>query len=200
MFPKTKVVRSACRGCHGVCQLLVHVEGDRVVKVTGDPDSPTSRGYICPKGKASPKFLYHPGRLKYPLRRLGERAENRWERITWEEALSQIAERFSTIKEESGAEFAALGQGTGRPHTEWTGRFANAFGTPNFIGPAHLCYVPKLISSGITMGRLPVSDIYGLGGEMPACILVRGCNITETGSATLIKEEKGFCLLDRLTG
>jgi len=46
---------------------------------------------------------------------LGERAENRWERITWEEALSQIAERFSTIKEESGAEFAALGQGTGRP-------------------------------------------------------------------------------------
>ena len=73
MSPKTRVVRSACRGCHGVCQVLVHLDGDRVVKVTGDPDSPTSRGYTCPKGKASPLFLYHHDRLKYPLRRGGER-------------------------------------------------------------------------------------------------------------------------------
>jgi len=50
-------VRSACRGCHGVCQVLVHLEGDRVVKVTGDPDSPTSRGYLCPKGAAAPELL-----------------------------------------------------------------------------------------------------------------------------------------------
>jgi len=176
-------VRTACRGCHGVCQVLVHLEGGSVVKVTGDPNSPTSRGYICPKGKASPKFLYHPDRLKYPLRRAGERGENQWERITWEEALNRIADRFTTIKEESGAEFVAIGQGTGRPHTEWTGRFANAFGTPNYIGPAHVCFVPRVISSGMTMGRVPVSDIYGFGGEMPACIMNWGCNITETGAA-----------------
>ena len=50
----TRVVRSACRMCHGVCQVLVHLRGGRVLKVTGDPDSPTSRGYICPKGAASP--------------------------------------------------------------------------------------------------------------------------------------------------
>jgi anaerobic selenocysteine-containing dehydrogenase len=193
MSSKTQVVRTACRGCHGVCQVLVHLEGGRVVKVTGDPSSPTSRGYLCPKGKAAPKFLYHPDRLKYPLRRLGERGENRWERISWDEALSEIADRFTKIKKENGAEFLALGQGTGRPHTEWTGRFANALGTPNFIGPAHICYVPRIISSGITMGRLPVSDIYGFGGEMPACILIWGCNITESGAAD------GMCggMLDR---
>ena len=45
-----RIVRSSCRMCHGVCQVLVHMEGDRVVKVTGDPESPISRGYICPKG------------------------------------------------------------------------------------------------------------------------------------------------------
>jgi anaerobic selenocysteine-containing dehydrogenase len=183
MASKTRVVRSACRGCHGVCQVLVHLEGDRVVKVTGDPDSPTSRGYICPKGKAAPQFLYHHDRLRYPLRREGERGENRWVRVSWEEALSEMAERFTKIKEQSGAEFLAMGQGTGRPHTEWTGRFANAFGTPNFIGPAHICYIPRLIASGLTMGRLPVCDIYGFGGEMPACIMIWGANTTEIGAA-----------------
>jgi anaerobic selenocysteine-containing dehydrogenase len=94
-----------------------------------------------------------------------------------------MATHFARIKKESGAEFLALGQGTGRPHTEWTGRFANAFGTPNFIGPGHICYIPRVIASGITMGRLPVSDIYGFGGTMPGCILIWGCNITESGAS-----------------
>ena len=174
-------------------RFLFTCDGDRVVKVTGDPDSPTSRGYICPKGKASPLFLYHHDRLKYPLRREGERGENRWVRVSWEEALSEMAEKFTNIKEQSGAEFVAMGQGTGRPHTEWTGRFANAFGTPNFIGPAHLCYVSRLMASGLTMGRLPVCDIYGFGGEMPACIMMWGANTTQIGAAD------GMCgaMLDR---
>jgi len=48
-----RVVKSACRMCHGVCGVLVHMRNGRVVKVTGDPDCPTSNGYICAKGKAS---------------------------------------------------------------------------------------------------------------------------------------------------
>ena len=166
-----------------VCQVLVHLEGDRVVKVTGDPDSPTSRGYLCPKGSAAPELLYHPDRLLHPLRRVGERGENRWKKVSWEEALSEMADKLTQIKRESGAEFVALGQGTGRPHTEWTARFAHAYGTPNFIGPAHICYLPRVIASGLTLGRLPVCDIYGFGGEKPACILIWGCNITYSGAA-----------------
>ncbi|MCJ7652993.1 MAG: molybdopterin-dependent oxidoreductase, partial [Actinobacteria bacterium] len=86
-----RVVRSSCRMCHGVCQVLVHLDGDRVVKVTGDPDSPTSRGYLCPKGAASPELLYHPDRVTHPLRRRGKRGENRWERVSWDEALDEMA-------------------------------------------------------------------------------------------------------------
>ena len=183
MPQKTRIVRSACRGCHGVCQVLVYLEGNRVVKVTGDPDSPTSRGYLCPKGKAAPELLYHPDRLTYPLRRAGGRGENKWKRVSWDEALSEMVDKFTQIKRESGAEFVAIGQGTGRPHTEWTTRFANAFGTPNFIGPAHICYIPRVISSTLTVGRLPVCDIYGFGGQKPACILIWGCNITYSGAA-----------------
>jgi anaerobic selenocysteine-containing dehydrogenase len=162
---------------------MVHLKGDRVVKITGDPDSPTSRGYLCPKGSAAPDLLYHPDRLMYPLRRVGSRGENRWKRISWEEALDEVADRFTQIKEQSGAEFLALGQGTGRPYTDWTARFGNAFGTPNFIGPGHICFLPRIIASTLTMGRLPVCDIYGRGGEKPACILIWGCNITHSGAA-----------------
>ncbi len=183
MSDRMRIVRSACRGCHGVCQVLVHLKGDRVVKVTGDPDSPTSRGYLCPKGKAAPELLYHPDRLTHPLRRAGKRGENRWKKVSWEEALSEMADKFTQIKRESGAEFVAIGQGTGRPHTEWTARFAHAYGTPNFIGPAHICYLPRVIASGLTLGRLPVCDIYGFGGKKPACILIWGCNITHSGAA-----------------
>jgi len=177
------VVRSACRMCHGVCQVLVHLEGDRVVKVTGDPDSPTSRGYICPKGKASPELLYHPDRLLYPLKRAGERGENKWERITWDEALGEMAERLKAIKEESGPEYFAMQQGTGRPYTGFTTRFANAFGTPNFTGVAHLCYLPRWLVSLYTLGQLPICDIYGFGGECPACIVLWGCDLSNSGAS-----------------
>jgi anaerobic selenocysteine-containing dehydrogenase len=183
MNSNIRIVRSSCRGCHGVCQVLVHLEGSRIVRITGDPDSPTSRGFICPKGKAAAEMLYHPDRLKYPLRRSGARGENRWKRISWDGALAELTERFDRIRRESGSEFLAVAQGTGRPYTEFTIRFANAFGTPNFVNPGHLCYLPRVIGSAITLGGLPVADIYGFGGRTPACILNWGCNIGETGAA-----------------
>jgi anaerobic selenocysteine-containing dehydrogenase len=179
----TDVVRTSCRGCHGVCQVLVHMEGEKVVKVSGDPESLTSRGFLCPKGAAAPEMLYHPDRLKYPLRRAGARGENKWERVSWDEAIAEVVERFDLIRRESGSEYLAVAQGTGRPYTEFTLRFANAFGTPNFVNPGHLCYLPRVIGSAITLGGLPVSDIYGFGGKTPACILNWGCNHVETGAS-----------------
>ncbi|OGP59540.1 MAG: dehydrogenase [Deltaproteobacteria bacterium RBG_13_61_14] len=178
-----RVVKSACRMCHGVCQVLVHLDGDRVIKVTGDPDSLTSKGYLCPKGAASPELLYHPDRLKYPLRRAGQRGENKWQRISWDEALDEMAARLTMIKKDSGSEYFGMMQGTGRPYTGFTTRFANAFGTPNFTGVAHLCYFPRWIASLGTLGQLPVADVYGFGNRGPECIVIWGCNITHTGAS-----------------
>ena len=178
-----RVVRSSCRMCHGVCQVLVHMEGERVVKVAGDPESPISRGYICPKGAASPELLYHPDRLTHPLRRTGNRGEDKWERVSWAEAMDEMVERFSSIRQEHGPEYLAVATGTGRPYMQFTVRLANALGTPNFVAPGHICYFPRQVASQITMGQLPVCDIYGLGGVKPACILVWGCDIVENASA-----------------
>ena len=183
MVPENGVIRSSCRGCHGVCQVLVHMENGKVSKVTGDPNGLTSKGFICPKGIASPEVLYHPDRLATPLRRAGKRGENKWDAISWDEAIDEMVDRFDAIRKESGSEYLAVAQGTGRPYTEFTMRFANAFGTPNFVGPGHLCYLPRIIAAQITLGGLPVSDIYGYGGKTPACILIWGCNLTETGAA-----------------
>jgi anaerobic selenocysteine-containing dehydrogenase len=183
MSQPARIIRTSCGGCHGVCQVLVHMEGQRVVKVSGDPESPTSRGYLCPKGAAAPEILYHKDRLTHPLRRAGGRGENKWMRVSWDEAITEMADRFDRVRRESGSEYLAVAQGTGRPYTEFTNRFASAFGTPNFLSPGHNCFLPRVIASRITAGGLPIADIYGFGGEMPACVMNWGCNHTETGAS-----------------
>jgi anaerobic selenocysteine-containing dehydrogenase len=183
MSQPDRIIRTTCRGCHGVCQVLVHMEGQRIVKVAGDPESPTSRGYLCPKGAAAPEILYHKDRLIHPLRRAGGRGENKWERVSWDEAITEMADRFDRVRRESGTEYLAVAQGTGRPYTEFTNRFAAAFGTPNFLSPGHNCFLPRVIASTITAGVLPIADIYGFGGKMPACVMNWGCNHTETGAS-----------------
>ena len=184
MSDPARAIRTACRGCHGVCQVLVHLdETGRVVRVAGDPDSPTSRGYLCPKGAAGPEVLYHPDRITHPLRRKGPRGSGHWRQVSWEEALSEMAQVFNAVRTESGPEYVALCQGTGRPYTEFTSRFLNAFGSPNFSGPGHNCFLPRNISSGLTVGWLPIADIYGHGGVMPACIMVFGNNAVSFGAA-----------------
>lgn len=180
----TNIVKSICRMCHGVCGVHVHVEDGRVVKVTGDPEHPMSRGYICSKGRASPDLLYHPDRLRHPLRRVGKRGGNRWERISWDEALEQTAERLVEYRHEHGPESVAFALGTGRPYMFFALRFANAFGTPNVVSYSHACYLPRIVASAVTCRLpLPICDFYGFGGRDPACVLVWGCNISETGSA-----------------
>jgi len=179
-----RVVRTSCRGCHGICQVLVHLDAQgRVTEIKGDPESPTSRGYICCKGRYAPELLYHPDRLLRPLRRKGPRGSGRWEAIGWEEALSQMAGVLDRIRRESGPEYIALCQGTGRPYTEFTSRFIHALGSPNFVSPGHNCFLPRTIASDITVGWLPQPDIYGSGGQMPDCILQIGQNSPAFGSA-----------------
>jgi anaerobic selenocysteine-containing dehydrogenase len=175
-----KIYKSACRMCHGGCGVLVHSEGDRVVKINGDPDSPLNRGKICPKGQASIEHLYHPDRLKYPLKRMGKRGEGTWKRISWDEALDTIVEKIHEIRERSGVESIAIGTGTGRHHFRHVLRFANALGTPNWCEPGTAqCFIPRILTGIMTYGDMPVCDYYG--DVNPACMLVWGHNPVISG-------------------
>lgn len=175
-----RIYKSACRMCHGGCGVLVHVEDGKVVKVKGDPESPLNRGKLCPKGAAAIENLYHPDRLKYPLKRVGRRGEGKWDRISWEEALDTIVGKIKEIRQSHGIESVAIGMGTGRHHFMHVLRFANALGSPNWCEPGTAqCFVPRVLTGAMTYGDLPVCDYYG--DVNPACVLVWGHNPTESG-------------------
>ena len=88
-----KIIKTSCRACIANCAVLAHVRDGRVVKIEGNPESPMSQGGVCAKGLAGIQALYHPNRNKYPMRRVGERGTNQWERISWEEALTESRPR-----------------------------------------------------------------------------------------------------------
>lgn len=111
-----KVLKSACRMCHGGCGCLVYVENGKITRIKGDPASPLNRGKMCVKGQASIEHLYNPARLKYPLKRVGKRGEGKWERISWDDALGEIVKNINEVKEKYGIESLVIGQGTGRHH------------------------------------------------------------------------------------
>ncbi len=90
--------------CPDTCCMSVTVEDGRVTKVTGDADHPFTQGFLCIKTNYYLERLYSPLRVKYPMRRVGPKGTGEFERISWDEALETIAERFKTISTEYGAE------------------------------------------------------------------------------------------------
>jgi anaerobic selenocysteine-containing dehydrogenase len=97
-----QIVRAACpHDCPDTCAMLVTVEergGRRVaVKIAGDPEHPTTRGTLCTKVSRYLERTYHPERLLHPLKRVGRKGEGRFVRVSWDEALDDIAGRLQRI-------------------------------------------------------------------------------------------------------
>ncbi len=186
-------VKTHCaRMDHGGCALLVGVKDNRIVKVKGDPDGFLNKGYICPKGLASPDRLTHPDRLKHPLKRAGKRGEGKWERISWQEALKEIAQNLGKIKEKYGARAVAFGLGMpkGLDHFVLI-RLANLFGSPNVVTSQDVCHAPREITGIHTCGFYPVADFH----HKSKLIVLWASNITSTNeegeiSSMLLKQLK----------
>ncbi|MCX5821745.1 MAG: molybdopterin-dependent oxidoreductase [Deltaproteobacteria bacterium] len=121
-------------GCHQLCALKVHVGEGRIRKVESAdyPGDPEARS-VCLKGLAAPRWVYHPDRLKYPLKRIGERGEGRWQRISWDEALDTIAAKLLEVKEKHGPQSVKI-MAASSSHVGilmgrlMAARFANAWG------------------------------------------------------------------------
>ncbi len=171
---------------HGGCALLVGVRDNKIVDIKGDPDGFLNRGYVCPKGLASPDRLTHPSRLRHPLKRIGDRGEGKWERISWEEALGTISENLLKIKEEHGARSVAFCQGMpkGLEHFVLI-RLANIFGSPNVVAVQDVCHAPREITGMHTCGFYPVADFH----HKSKLVMLWGSNITATN------EEGEICKL-----
>ncbi len=136
---------------------------------------------MCLKGLATPDMMYHPDRLLYPLKRSGKRQGGKWNRISWDRAISEISERILAIRSDSGPESIALGQGTGRHHFMHLIRFANSLGTPNWYEPGLAnCFIPRISVCNLTYGGFVSADYYG--NVNPKTILFWGHNPLVTGA------------------
>src|SRR5919112_960454 len=107
--PMNGVVRGACpHDCPDTCAMLVTVQDGRAVRVTGDPDHPFTRGFLCAKVNRYIERTYHHDRLRTPLRRTGPKGSGRFEPMSWNDALGEIADRLHTIAESSDGPQAIL--------------------------------------------------------------------------------------------
>ncbi len=103
-----------CNLCAVTCGLELEVEGGKIVNVRPDPDSPRSSGYCCRKGRTAKYFVDHGDRVLYPRKKIGDR----YERISWEQAYREIAEKANKILAEHGPRsFAVIGAGTAAVQT-----------------------------------------------------------------------------------
>jgi anaerobic selenocysteine-containing dehydrogenase len=173
-----KIVRSTCGICQAGCGVRIHVEDNRAIHIEGDPDSPINRGALCEKGLASLEYLYHPDRLKYPLRRKGERGSGSWERAAWDEVLDEVAETFTRIKSSCGPESLVFMSGSFKGGFDYAHlrRFANAFEAPNIATMSPVCYVPRVYGATVTHGFTALHDYE----YPPACIIVWGANLAQS--------------------
>jgi anaerobic selenocysteine-containing dehydrogenase len=100
-----EIKRSACPfDCPDTCSMLVHVEDGKVVKVSGDPDHPFTRGLLCPKMNHYERTVHSPERLTRPLIRTGAKGKGEFRPASWDEALKIISDRWSDIIAKYGAE------------------------------------------------------------------------------------------------
>src|SRR5690349_13873451 len=93
-----RVVRGACpHDCPDTCALLTTVENGRAIAIRGAPDHPATAGVLCTKVARYLDRTYSDQRVLHPMRRIGHKGEGRFARITWDEALDEIATRFADI-------------------------------------------------------------------------------------------------------
>jgi anaerobic selenocysteine-containing dehydrogenase len=128
-------ILSVCGACPGGCGIRARKIGERIVKVEGNPLHPISGGRLCPKGQAAVQALYHPDRVRTPLRRVGPRGSMKsFKPATWDAALAEIGGRLRSVRDEQRPESLVLLRGNGNDAgVHLARRFVDAFGSPNDI-------------------------------------------------------------------
>ncbi|MDR1088515.1 MAG: molybdopterin-dependent oxidoreductase [Coriobacteriales bacterium] len=170
--PGVEVKKSCCYFCHQNCGVLAYVKDGEVLKIEGDPTHPTNQGGLCCRGNIALLHLDHPARINHPIKRVGEKGEGTWEKIPWDTAIAEVAERLNQIKAESGAEAVATAGGTLRTDDWSRRRFMNLFGSPNGFHNALLCWIPTFNVETIVSGWSPFETDLGTS----RCVILWGFN------------------------
>lgn len=149
-------------GCHNSCGVLLYVKDGVLDHVEGDPCSPFVNGKLCMRCLDLDEAVNHPDRIKYPMKRIGERGEGKWERITWDEAFDTVAEKAKYYIDTYGEQSLCVIRGTGR-NVSWSATLLGFLGfqTPNqmmMFMVGYSCYMPRVMSSQAIWGDYWMAD------------------------------------------
>jgi len=168
----SKTKYSVCTICDIGCQLRTEAEEGKVTRMFAHDNAMLAKN-ICYKGTAAPHIHNHKDRLTVPLKRVGERGEDKWQEISYEQAMDEIAEKLKTVVAQHGPETLAVstsGWNTQTTHS-MDRRFMNLLGSPNWISGVALCAGNTAAVNRLTYGWFPQPD-YG----NTQCIVLFGHN------------------------
>lgn len=154
--------RVLCSGCDIYCQVLADTPdcgsvGKVRVKAT---DPQPLQANICMKGVHAPEGFSHPNRVVYPLKRAGERGSGKWERVSWDDALDDIAARLVKVIDQHGPEAFAVSTSQWNTQTDngMARRFMNLLGSPNWISGVAMCAGNTAAINRLVYGWYPYPD------------------------------------------
>jgi anaerobic selenocysteine-containing dehydrogenase len=168
---ETKEVLTDCTLCYHSCGCKVTVEDGKAIKIRGLESHPLNKGRLCPKGANALEVIYSPDRLKQPLKRVNGGLE----KISWDQALDEIAEKLTGLKEAYGPQILGIFCGSiGVENLEMSTlvhMLRSGYGSPNFFSVESICYRMRIRTRQMTFGRYPTeepdSNLYILWGHNP---------------------------------
>lgn len=177
------ITKTNCRLCSYLCGLEAQIVDEQIVSLQPDPDRyPYDAGIVkgCARFHSNLEFLNHPERINHPLKRSGERGENRWQKISWDQALDEISGKLLCLRESFGPE--TLATSIGGPHTTFwpLHRFMNLFGSPNNVGIGQICWNPSIWVNSLTFGWPLENEI---DPEITECAILWGVNPAESDNS-----------------
>lgn len=146
--------KTACHGCTNCCPVRVYTEDGKVVKIEGDPEGPLNKGGICLKCLSQLQTLYSPRHVLHPMKRIGERGQNKWEAISWDEAIDLAGEQIATAVKKYGPYAYWSARGGGGAYIEWQtwGMDYTVGGCNSLASGACQCAMPRDFVSTVSVG------------------------------------------------
>ncbi len=146
--PDVKVYKSLCHGCGMPCVINVTVTDGIATNIEGDPDAPQNKTGVCIKGLNQLHTCYSPRRVLHPMKHI-ERGTNKWETISWDEAIELAADKIGEAIQKYGPYSFFASSGGGGLYAGFHGyTFQEGFGSPNCFEPGGAqCYEPRAVTA-----------------------------------------------------
>jgi thiosulfate reductase / polysulfide reductase chain A len=153
-YEERRAVPSACYQCVTRCPIVGYVENGKLEKISPQYNSIRTEGTLCAKAQAGVNHVYDPDRILFPLRRVGKRGEGKWKRVSWDEALDEIAGRLKKLRDAGTPEKFMFQYGRMKSSTSKMVKsaFLATYGTGTIGNHTSICEGGKWTAQELTWG------------------------------------------------